>query len=313
MGISVRERAIFVEVESVAGVAETLVGADVVQVFNLSVNPIENVRLIDREIIRASLNPEQSTYGGALLGFQFDVELKGSGTIDVAPRWGDLMRACSMDETIVGATSVTYNPISTLASQETTTIGYKEGGNYRIAKGCMGTFSLNLTAGQNPTITFNMVGRISSESVAAAPTPSFESTVPVPFLGATFSIGGFAAPIESLTLDVQNTVATGVNPNNADGFATLPSITARNTQGTVNPEAELISAKDYVGLLRAGTTQAIQTGVIGSTPGNRYALAIPLAYFREISPGDREELLTWEIGFGARDTDGTNDFSIQLT
>jgi hypothetical protein len=313
MGISVREQAIYVEVEAVAGTAETLVGADVVQVSNLTMNPIEDIRMIEREIIRGSLNPEQAVYGGALISFQFDVELKGSGTAGTAPRLGDLLRACGMDETVVPATSVTYNPLSDLASHETVTIGYKEGGNYRIAKGCMGTFTVNAAAGEYGKITFNMKGKIHSESVAAAPTASFETTVPPAFLGATFTIDSFAAPIESISMDVANTVTAGVNPNNADGFADYVRITARNTTGSVNPEKELISDKDYIAMLRSGSSFVIGTGVIGGTAGNRWALSIDQAYFREASPGDREELMTWELGFGAADTDGTDDFALQFT
>jgi len=313
MAISKRNQAIFVEIEAVPGTAETLVGADAVQVQNLTPNLAEDLRMIEREIIRSSLNPEQAVYGGALIGFQFEVELKGSGTIDGQPRFGDLLRACAMDETITASTNVVYNPLSDLTLHETVTIGYQEGGNFRVAKGCRGTFSLNLTAGQYGKFTFNMKGRINAETQTAAPTPSFESTIPRAFVGATFVVGSFAAPIEALTLDVANTLAVGANPNNADGFGNLVQVTGRQTRGTINPERELIGTKDYVAIFRAGTNQAISTGTIGTVAGNRFALSIPNAYFRNVSPGDRDELLTYEIEFGARDTNGIDDVSLTMT
>lgn len=310
--ISVRSRAIYVEIEAAPGTPETLVGADVVQVQNLKFNPIENLEFQEREIIRSSLNPAQGVYTGALMGFTFDVELKGSGTAGTPPRYGDLLRACGMQETIVASTSVTYRPQSDLTAHGAVTIGYREGGNYRIATACRGTFSINMTARKTALISFSMKGKISSETVAAAPTPTEETTIPRAFLGATFQIGGFAAPIEALTLDVGNTVAVSPNPNNADGFGAI-RITGRNSRGTVNPEVELISAKDYIGLLRAGTTQAIQTGVIGSVAGNRWALSMPAAYFREISDEEREALLTYGVGFGCAESTGDDEFSLQLT
>lgn len=312
MAISTREQGIFVEVEAAAGTPETLVGADALQVSNLTVNPVENLRMIEREIIRSSFNPEKPVYGGALMSFQFDVELKGSGTAGTAPAFGDLLRACSMDETIVAVTSVTYNPLSDVSSQEACTIGFREGGNYRIATGCRGTFSIACPTGEYARITFNMTGRISSESTTAAPTPTFESTVPPAFLGATFQIGGTAFPIESLNLDIQNSLAIAPNPNLSDGYQ-LPRIVGRTTQGSMNPEAELISTEDFIGDLRSGTSLAVQTGVIGGTAGNRWALSIPAAVYTEIGIGDREELLTYEITFRATDTDGTDDFSLQFT
>lgn len=312
MGYSTREQAIFVEVEAVSGTAETLVGADAVQVQGLKPNLAEDLRMIEREIIRSSFNPEQAVYGGSLIGFQFEVELKGSGTIDVPPRYGDLLRACGLTETVNAAASVVYTPTSTLASIESCTIGYKEGGNYRIAKGCRGTFSVDLTAGKYGKVSFSMKGRISSETAAAAPTPTTETTVPHAFVGATFVIGAYAAPISALKMDIANNVVVSPNPNDAEGFGAI-RIVGRATKGSVDPERELISTKDYVGLFRAGTQQAIQTGVIGTVSGNRFALAIPKAYFRNTGAGDRDEILTYDIEFSAADTNGADDFSLTLT
>lgn len=312
MGISVREQAIFVELEATYGTAETLVGADVVQVQNLKVNPIADLEFQEREIIRASLNPAKGVYTGALMEFSFDVELKGSGTAGTAPRFGDLLQACAMEETIVASTSVTYKPESDLSAHKGVTIGYKEGGNYRIAKGCRGTFTINMSARKTALISFTMKGRIQSESVAAAPTPSEETTIPPVFMGATFQVGGYAAPIQALTADIGNTVAVSDNPNNADGFGSI-YITARATKGSLNPETELISTKDYIGILRAGTNQAIQTGVIGATAGNRWAVSFPAAYFREISQAERTSLLCYDIGFGAAESSGDDEISIALT
>lgn len=312
MTISVREQAIFVEVEATPGTAETLVGADAVQVSNLQVNFAEDLRMIDRTIIRSSLNPAKSVYGGALIGFSFDVELKGSGTAGVAPRLGDLLRACAMDETVVTDTSVTYNPLSDLSAHETVTIGYREGGNYRIAEGCRGTFTMTAEGGQPARLTFNLKGRIVSETAASAPTPSEEATLPPPFVNASVAIGGFSAEIQSITLDVGNNVIAPVNPNNADGFGDV-RITARNSRGTINPKREAIGTKDYVGIFRAGTNQAIATGVIGGTAGNRWALSVPVASFVNVGGADRDELLTYDLEFQAVDTDGTNDFAIAFT
>lgn len=312
MTISVREQALYAAVEATPGVAETLAGSDVLQVSNLQPNPTENIRMLDRTIIRGSLNPEQSVYGGSLFGVTFDMELKGSGTAGTAPRLGRLLRACGMDETIVAATSVTYTPSSDMANHDSVTIGYRDGPNFRVLKGCRGNVSLNLTAGQYGVLSFTMVGHIESEAEDSAPEPSIESTVPRAFIGASFSIGGTAVPIEALTLDLSNTVSITPDPNSADGYGPV-RVTARNTQGTVNPEAQSINTKDFIGLLRSGTTQAIQTGTIGSVEGNRFAIAIPKAYFREIGFGEREAMLTNEITFGCREDSGDDEISIQLT
>lgn len=312
MAISVREQALYAAIEDTPGTAEELAGTDVLQVSNLQANPVENLRMLDRTIIRGSLNPAQSVYGGSLFGFTFDVELKASGTAGTAPRLGRLLRACGMDETIVTSTSVTYTPSSDMENHDTVTIGYRDGPNFRVIKGCRGNVSINLTAGQYGVLSFTMVGKIESEAEESAPEPSFESTIPRAFVGASFSIGSDAVPIEALTFDLQNTISISPDPNDSDGFGVI-RITERNTQGTVNPEAQGIDTKDFIGLLRSGTTQAIQTGTVGGSGGHQWAITAPKAYFREISFGEREALLTNEITFGCAENAGDDDLSIQFT
>lgn len=312
MGISTRNRIIFVEVEATYDSAETLVGADAVQVSNLQFNPAEQARMIPREIIRDSLQPEQEVYAGSLMGFQFDVELKGSGSAGTAPRFGDLLRACGCSETVVDATSVTYEPDSDLSAHEGVTIGYKEGANYRIAKGCRGTFSINLEAGKYGVITFTMIGHISAESETAAPTASYEATVPPAFLNASVDIDGFTPKIQSMTMDIQNEYVPSEDPNQATGFGEI-YITGRNTQGTINPEAEDISDNDYVADFRAGNQLTLATGTIGGTAGNRWALNFPKIYYKNVQQADRNALLTWDLTYGCVVDSGDDEFSLVLT
>jgi hypothetical protein len=102
------------------------------------------------------------------------------------------------------------------------------------------------------------------------------------------------------------------DPNATDGFGAI-RVTSRNSQLTLDPEDQGISTKDWVGLLRAGTSQAVATGTVGSSAGNRFALSVPLAYERDVQFGDREELMITNITMGCEDTDGTNDFSLVFT
>lgn len=312
MTISVREQGIFAELEATPGTAETLVAADAVLIQDLSFNPVESLRLIERNVINSSLNPRKAIYGGSLLGFQFAVELKGSGTAGVAPQGlGDLLTACGLSETVVADTSVTYAPSSTLSAHESVTIGLRQGGNYRIASGCRGNVSFSFPTGGICLARFNMIGHIESEDEDTAPTPSFQAGNPPAFLDAAFTVASTEFAINELTLDCQNQMSIAPDPNSADGFGEI-RVTARNSQGTFDPEDQLIDTKNWVGILRAGTSQAIATGTIG-TAGNRFALTIPLAYFREISFGDREELITNTITFGCEDTNGANDWSLAFT
>jgi hypothetical protein len=312
MPISVRNRGLFAAIEDVYGVAETLAAGDALQVMDLQPVPTEQLRMLERTIIRGSLQPGQSRYGGSLFGFSFGVELKGSGAAGTAPRLGRLLRACGIKETIVVSTSVTYQPESDLAEHDSVTIGYREGPNRRVIAGCRGNVAFDLNGGQYGRLNFTMLGHISEEVEGALATPTFETTLPEPFLNATFVIGSYAASIASMTLDLTNTVAVSPNPNSADGFGEV-RVTARNTQGSVNPEAEDISDKNFIAELRAGTQQVIQTGVIGSSAGNRWAVSVPKSYWLNLAYGDRESLLTFDGSFGCVETSGDDEWSLQLT
>lgn len=312
MTISTREQAIYAKIESTPGTYDAPAGSDAIEVANLKVNPAENLRWIERPIIRASLNPQQGLYGGALMGFEFDVELKGSGTAGTAPRWGRLALGCGMQETVVAVTSVTYTPESTLTDHESLSIGYRAGGVYRTAKGCRGTVSLRMAAGEPAMLSFKLVGHINSEADASAPTATYETTRPPPFVGATFTIGSFASAIAELSIDLQNNVAISPDPNGTDGYGEV-RVTARNTSGKVNPEAKLIATKDWIGIFRANTTQAIATGVIGGTAGNRWAVSAPAAYIRNPPFGERDELLTHELELGFSESSGDDEIAIALT
>ncbi len=312
MSYSIRQRGIFAAIEASLGTPETLVGADAIQVMNLTYNPIERLEFFDREIIRSSLQPAKGVYTSSLMGFQFDVELKGPSGAGTAPRLGRLLRACGMQETIVASTSVTYTPDSDLSAHDGITIGYRDGDNYRIATGCRGLFSLNIAARKPGIFTFNFIGHRSSETETPAPAASVEATEPEVFIGANFQIGGTAYPISQLTLDSGIGLSVSDDPNGADGFGAV-RVTERNSRMTANPEAQPINTKDWIGDLIAGANQAIQTGVIGSTAGNRWALSAPAAYEREISEEEREALAAYAIGFGLAESTTDDEFSLQFT
>lgn len=312
-GYSVRQQGIFAEIEAVSGTAETIVAADALLIENLQFNPAESLRMIERNAINSSLNPRKGIYGGSLLGFQFDVELKGSGSAGTAPQaLGDLFRACALSETIVASTSVTYAPISDLSLHESATIALRQGSNYRIARGCRGNVSFKFPTGDICKAHFNMIGHIQSEAQAAAPTPSFQAGTPPAFIDVAFTVASTEFPIAELALDLQNQISIAPDPNAAQGFGEI-RVTSRNSQLTLDPEDQNISTKDWVALLRAGTSQAIATGTVGGTAGNRFALSVPLAYTRQIAFADREELVIAQLTMGCEDTNGTNDLALAFT
>ncbi len=306
----VNREVILAKVESTYNTdASPVAGTDAVLAENLAWSH-EGARLIERLGVKATLGKTQSIYGGTLKAVSFDVELKGSGAAGTAPEIGPLLRGCGFGETIVASTSVTYEPVST--GFESLTIYYYSDGLLHKITGARGNVSFNLETGAVGKATFNFVGHDAGVTDTAMVSPSYDSVVPPPVLSVPFTIGAYSAVINALSIDMGNAVTTPPDMSAADGFGET-IITTRDANGSFDPEQVLLATKNYISEWKASTTQAMATGVIGSTAGNRYAFSLPAVYHREVAPGDREGLRIYEIGYGAAEDSGDDEVSLAFT
>ncbi len=306
----VNRTVILAGIESSYGVDPTLTGADAILVENPSWAN-EGLRMSERPSVRTSIGKLQSIYGGRLMSVTFDVEIKGSGTAGTAPELGVLLRACSMGETVVASTSVTYALVST--GQESITLYFYIDGKRRILTGCHGNVSTALEVGAQGKMSFTFIGHVAAETDTAIVTPTYNSTVPVAAINASFSIGSYAAVIDALNFDLGNTVAMPPNINAADGYGDI-IITARDVSGSFSPEDVLVATNAFEADFLAGNTMALTTGTIGSSAGNRYAITAPAVYYSDTAKGDRDGVATLEQTCGFAETSATNDeISIAFT
>lgn len=147
---------------------------------------------------------------------------------------------------------------------------------------------------------------------AAIVSPTYDSTVPVPLVGVPFSIGSYAACISKLELSLGNVVSMSDCISSPDGYGEI-RVTNCEISGSFDPEATLVATKAWEAEWKAGTQQAIDTGTIGTTAGNRVRLQVPYSYYTDISMGDREGARTYEIPFGAEESSGDDQFSLIFT
>lgn len=313
MTFAIKEEAIWAAIEVTYNTEVAIVATDVLEVENLQANPTESVKIIERNIVRNSLAPQVHQYGGSLFGFSFDAEFKGGGAAGTGSRTSRLLRACGMTETLVVATSATYEPESDTALHDSLTIFYREGPNMRKVTGCRGTCSLNVGAGGRFMFSFTFMGHISGELVEAAPGETPETTAPPVFRGATFTAKAITTAIGKLSVDLGNTMSIAPDPNSADSFGEI-RIGARKVVGSFDPEAQSIAVHDFIGDLRAATEFALATGVLGTVAGNRISVSLPRCQYINIAPGDREALRVYEASFGAFPTAaGDDDVAFQET
>ncbi|MFS1525318.1 hypothetical protein ACL7TT_14605 [Microbulbifer sp. 2304DJ12-6] len=265
-------------------------------------------RMIERNPVKPALGMLQGIFAGTLMEVTFDVELKGSGTAGTAPEFGPLLRACGLAETISAGTSVEYLPAS--SAHESATLYFHEDGSLYKLTGCRGTVSGNLETGTAGKLSFTLTGHINGPTDASLPTASYDASKPPPVINAGFSVGSYAAVINTLSLDLGNTIATPPSMSAEDGYGEI-LITDRDVTGSFDPQATTVAQQDWAGDWRTGSAKTMTTGVIGTTAGNRYQLAISEAWYKELAPGDREGQRTYEIGFGA--AGGDDAFTLTFT
>lgn len=295
----IKRELILAKIESSYGVDAAPDASDAVLVENIGWS-FAGARMIERAPVKPSLGMMQGIFAGTLMEVTFDVEIKGSGSSGVAPEVGPLLRACGMAETIDAGNSVEYAPAS--ENHESVTIYYYEDGSLYKLTGCRGNVSMNLETGAAGKFSFTLTGHVSGPTDDTMPTVSYDATTPPPVINASFSVGGYPAVINALSLDLGNSIATPPSMSAEDGYSEI-IISDRDVTGSFDPEATTVAAKGWIGEWKNGSAQTITTGPIGTATGNQYALEIQSAWYKEISPGDRDGLRTYEIGFGAAGDD----------
>lgn len=274
----------------------------------------EGLRMVDRPSVRGSLGMEQRIYGGELRKISIEVELKGSGTAGTAPEIAPLLRACALAETVVGATSVTYKPTS--STQESITIYLFEFGRKRhIMTGCRGTVSFEFNAGEVAVAKFEFVGHWTQPTDVTRPTPTYSAVVPKTAIAMSISIASVTTlVVRKFMFDTKSNVETGADIKATDGYGPT-NITGRDVTGQVTFESELDSVIDVDSLMVAGTRFAFDSGVLGSTAGNRVRLTTPASstYFMSTSPEQDAGIDMRTMDFGVDDSTPDQEISLIFT
>jgi len=295
------------KIEVTEGTAETLAAADAnVQILE----PAKwepNISMFERNLLDVSLSSFKQIPGTRLATISCKVENKGSGTAGTAPALGKLLKACGFGETVVAVTSVTYAPVSALASIPTLTVAIYQDGVRKQLKGARGNVKYSAKNGEPGVFDFTFIGVYDAVTDQALLTPTgVETTVPVALLSALFSVASFAAFVSTISFDMGNKLTPRPDINTAAGYiSTL--LTSRMPKGSFDPELELVSAHDWYGRWLAGTT-GVLTWKHPGTAGNISTFSVPVCQYVKISDGDRDGVALAPVEFlMARSAVGGND------
>lgn len=295
------------KIEAVEGTAESLAGADCnIQLLEPpKFEPM--ISMFERKLIDASYSAFKQIPGTRLAKISIKVEAKGSGTAGTAPALGKLNKACGLGETVVAVTSVTYAPVSALASVPTLTMAVYVDGVKQQIRGARGNRKYSAKNGEPGVYEYEFTGVYDGVTDAALPTPSgVETTVPVALLSALFSVGAFSAFISQLQFDLGNSLEPRSDINQASGYiSTL--LTNRNVKGSFDPELELVATHDWYGRWLGGTTGVLTWKHPGAA-GNILIVSAPVCQYIKLSNQDRNGIATLGLDFLlARSAAGGND------
>ena len=204
---------------------------------------------------------------------------------------------------------MTYAPVST--GHESATIYYYQDGILHKITGARGTFSFALEAGGIGKFSFTFTGHDAGVADAGLATPTYDSTSPPAAVGVAFSIAAFAAVVNAFNFDMANGVSMPSNITSDDGYGEV-IITGRDIAGSIDPEAVTVATHDFIGRWKSGTRGVMAVGPLGGAAGNRCTFNHPAAYYREISPGDREGLRIFDITYGAAESASGADDEISI-
>ncbi len=305
-----KNKLLLIKTESSYGVDPTPTGgANAIVATNVQLSPMEGDD-VSRELEQPYLGAQGMIPVGLRVRLQFRVELVPSGTAGTAPAWGPIMKALGCSETIVGATSVTYRPVSTGHSSVTAWIWH--GLTKQIITGMRGTAKLRWAAQGLPYLECDFIGIYGAPAEAAQVSPTytgFKSPIVVSKANTpTFTIGGVAFVMRETVLDLGNQV----EPRLLVGSEQI-LIVDRAESLQMRVEAQPISSYDPFGVAAAQTLQAVSL-IHGTAAGYISTLAVPTAQLKRMNGYENaQNILEWPLEGVPLPNTGNDQWSLALT
>lgn len=273
------------------GIAASVGSADTILVYDVNFSP--TIDVVERNAQTESMGNIAPQMGARTASVTFSADLYGSGTAGTVPPIDVLLRACGLVGVTESGDSVIYQ--ATDDNFESATIVVWQDGLKHVLTGCRGRCSFAFDMGQRGKAEFTFEAKNFTYSDEAIPTGSYTTTIPPVCLNQNFSVGGYAAIIPSLRIDLNNELTRAPNISEAGGYARV-DITDRKVDGTFSPEATLIATKDWYTTWSGGSKSDI-TIQLGNSAGNIIKLTAPNVIYTGLSFEDRGGVIAQTMPF----------------
>jgi len=305
-----RNRLALVKAEGSYGVSASPAATDALLFTELDIEPLA-LELVERETIQSYLGNRASVVAQRSVPVKSTVELAGSGTAGTSPRWGPVLKACGLSETVVASTSVTYAPVSSSFSSYTMDF-YADNGSRHAITGIRGTAELSLETGSIPTLAFDQMGIYAAPGALSRPTETYSAQASPLVVNAdntTVSVHGMSACMSSFSLSL------GVKMvfRQLAGCTKQVLITDRKPSGSITIELPAFATKDFLAIASAQTTGAITWTHTGPA-GNIITFTASNCAFDGPTLEESDRVTNITLPFRPLPTAAGNDeFSIALT
>jgi len=238
-----------------------------------------------------------------LMQLDLEIELKPSGAAGTPPEFGPLLQACGLSETIIAATSVAYDPI-TSGIKKCSDYWYDDGLLYKLI-GSVGGGTLDAQIGKVIMVKLALKAPFVEPTAVAVPATAsmvFQSAAPLVMSSADVISDGTAIKVGAFTFDFGNEIqqhyTTGQNVFRI--VDRVPKI--KFTKDSVSTAAEWQA-------LTAGTDVSF-SATFGSSAGNKLVLTAPAARRENVMPANRGDQPTYEISYGLYESAGDDAFKL---
>jgi hypothetical protein len=289
---------------------------DAILVYNPSFS--NKVNFIERTLVRDDLSPYPAVVGSQVGTVSFDLEVHGSGSPGVAPKWAlALLPACGMTGISIPAGSqgsnpleYAFNPTSDASGtpMKTVTLYVYYDGILQKVTGAMGTWSINGQAGGIAKISFTFTGTYAGTSDAVLPDSAFNFTDPTPPIVQLSNLGlgsSFDLVVDTFKLDIGNQIQERTDVNGPQGLRGV-RITDRKPSGSLDPESTLEGNHPFWANQSNGVLEALALR-IGQAAGNRMTVTCPKIQTTGISYQDRKGIRAYNLTVNPRRNNGNDE------
>lgn len=280
-------------------------------------------KIIDKQILRASLTPNKNLVGRALWNISMGTVLMSRNTTasNGQPWFAPLLKACALAEasgaTAGSSSSTVYTPKSS-AFTSATIWEYADGLRMQ-ATGCYGSFKLDMKAGESPDLGFTMKGLFPSGGISEVTFPSatYPTDTKVMVESEGLSIGSFNSAaglvVRSLSLDWANNVVERADANSAKGLKGL-YITGRTPklQIVIEVEDEFSpdEPNDFWSIMAAATTSNNITWNHATGTQSVIAFSVNGPQLTNIQYGDDSGMRTYTLDYALQSSTDEGEFSM---